>query len=121
MTARPEPAPAVDATPDGFVPVARLADLPAGALLGARTPDGTGVCLALVGGAVCALRDTCSHQAFPLSAGELAPDGSVECAWHGARFDARTGAVRRGPACEPVTPYEVRVVDGMVYVRAPRA
>ena len=125
MTARPD-SPSADASgagaadDDGFVPLARLAEIPPGGLLGARTPDGAAVCLSVVKGAVCALRDVCSHQAFPLSAGDLTADGAVQCAWHGARFDARTGAVRGAPACEPVPAFDVRLVDGMVYVRPSR-
>lgn len=123
MTARPDSSPgdAADTTDDGFVFLAPLAGIPPGGLLGASTPDGAAVCLSVVKGTVCALRDVCSHQAFPLSAGDLTADGTVQCAWHGARFDARTGAVRGGPACEPVPAYDVRVVDGMVYVRPSRA
>ena len=100
-----------------FVAVARLADLPPGTLLGVTLPDGTAVCLANVDGTVRAVHDGCTHQAFTLSSGELV-DGEIECAWHGARFDARTGAACRGPACDPVATYAVRVVDGVVEVGA---
>jgi 3-phenylpropionate/trans-cinnamate dioxygenase ferredoxin subunit len=100
--------------------VARLADVPPGALLAVTTADGERICLVNLGddGAdeVHAVHDGCTHQAFPLSAGELLPDGSIECPWHGARFDCRTGAVCAGPACEPVRVYEVEVADGEVYV-----
>jgi 3-phenylpropionate/trans-cinnamate dioxygenase ferredoxin subunit len=117
MTALPDhPAPSPLAA-DGFVAVARRSDVPPDGLLGVTLPDGTPVCLADIGGALHALHDVCSHQAFPLSAGEIAPDGTVECSWHGARFDPRTGEPCRGPACERVARYEVRVVDGVVYVK----
>ncbi|HEY0972459.1 MAG TPA: non-heme iron oxygenase ferredoxin subunit [Gemmatimonadales bacterium] len=120
MTALPDhPAPSPLAA-SGFVAVARRADVPPGGLLGVTTPDGTPVCLADLDGELHALHDVCSHQAFPLSAGEIAPDGTVECSWHGARFDPRTGMPRRGPACECVRTYEVRVEGEMVYVRTAR-
>jgi nitrite reductase/ring-hydroxylating ferredoxin subunit len=51
-----------------------------------------------------------------MSAGELLPDGSLECAWHGARFDPVTGQPRRGPACEALRVYRVLVLDGIVHV-----
>ena len=35
-------------------------------------------------------------------------DGTIECAWHGARFDRRTGDVRRHPATDPLAVFEVR-------------
>jgi phenylpropionate dioxygenase-like ring-hydroxylating dioxygenase large terminal subunit len=44
-----------------------------------------------------ALRDVCPHRAFPLSAGQC--DGqTVECAYHGWRFDAHTGQCRGIPS-----------------------
>ena len=107
---------AVDA---GFVAVARLDDLPPGTLLGVTLPDGTPVCLANVDGTVRAVHDACTHAAFLLSAGELA-GGAIECAWHGARFDAATGAVCRGPACDAVATYAVRVADGEIAVGSRR-
>ena len=102
--------------PPGFVSVARLTDLPPGTLLGVTTPDGRRICLLNVDGTVSALRDECTHQAFPLSAGELLPDGSVQCAWHGARFDAGSGCVRCGPAVDAVARYGVVVADGLIHV-----
>ena len=44
-----------------------------------------------------ALRDVCPHRAFPLSAGTC--DGqTVECTYHGWRFDAHTGQCREVPS-----------------------
>ena len=112
-------APGTPLAADGFVAAAPLADLPPGALLGVVLPDGRPVCLANVGGTVRAVHDVCTHQAFALSSGELV-DGAVECAWHGARFDAATGRACRGPACDPIATYAVRVEDGTILV-GPRA
>jgi 3-phenylpropionate/trans-cinnamate dioxygenase ferredoxin component len=106
------------ATADGFEPVGRLEELVDGVPIGVVTPGGECVCLVKVRGRVHAVRDGCTHQAFPLSAGDALPDGTIQCAWHGARFDLATGAVRGGPACEPVAVYDVRVEDGTVWVRA---
>jgi 3-phenylpropionate/trans-cinnamate dioxygenase ferredoxin component len=93
------------------MPVAKLSDLGDGEILPITAPDGTPICLARVGDTVCALLDNCSHQNFPLSSGAILPDGSIECAWHGARFDPRTGAVLGLPAVEPVPTYDV-AMDG---------
>jgi nitrite reductase/ring-hydroxylating ferredoxin subunit len=38
---------------------------------------------------------------------------TVTCPLHGAQFDVTTGAVRRGPARDPLTTYRV-TVDGEV-------
>ena len=102
---------------DGFEPVARVADVRDGAPLGVSTPGGARICLVRSGGAIRALADGCTHQEFPLSAGDVLPDGSIQCPWHGARFDCRTGAVLAGPACDPVRVWEVRVEGDAVFVR----
>lgn len=96
--------------------VASLADVPDDGVLGVGLPTGERICLIRWRGVVSAVRDECTHQAMPLSAGEVQPDGTIECAWHGARFDCRTGAVRQGPAEDDVAVYEVRVENGRVIV-----
>jgi len=49
------------------------------------------------GGHAFALRDVCPHRAFPLSLGHF--DGqTVECGYHGWRFEARTGQCREIPS-----------------------
>lgn len=63
-----------------------------------------------------AVRDVCSHQAFPLSEGTLLPGGVIECAWHGARFDCRSGEAVAPPADEPVPRHRVSVRDGEIFV-----
>jgi 3-phenylpropionate/trans-cinnamate dioxygenase ferredoxin subunit len=93
-----------------------LADIPDGGTLSFVLPSGDRVCLIRRGDQVSALRDECTHQAMPLSAGEVLPDGTIECAWHGARFDCVTGAVLRGPAEEGVLAYRVRVEGEVVLV-----
>jgi 3-phenylpropionate/trans-cinnamate dioxygenase ferredoxin component len=99
-----------------FEVVADAEDLPEGALLGVTTAAGAAVCLANVGGRIAAIEDCCTHAEFLLSDGVIHGDGTVECVWHGARFDCRTGAVRKGPAVDPVPTYEVRVEGGKILV-----
>jgi 3-phenylpropionate/trans-cinnamate dioxygenase ferredoxin subunit len=100
---------------DGFVKVARVEDIPADAPLGVETLDGEKICLVSVEGEVYAFQDRCSHRDFPLSNGHLDGD-QIECAWHGARFDVRTGRPLCLPAIKPVRMFEVRVDDGDVFV-----
>ena len=85
--------------------------IPDGGTMAVTLASGERVCLIRRGDNVSALRDQCPHQGMPLSAGEVLPDGTIECAWHGARFDCVTGALRRGPAEEDVQAFAVRV-DG---------
>lgn len=94
-----------------FEHLANVADLPDGALLGVRSAGGFEICLFNYRGTIGAVANECTHAAFPLSDGALREDGTLECTWHGARFDCRTGKVCRGPAEDPVPVFPVRI-DG---------
>ena len=78
----------------------------------------TAVCLVRSGGAVFAVHDECTHEAVPLSEGDVV-DGAIECWRHGSRFDLATGAVLSLPAVKPVAVFAVRVVAGEVLVEVP--
>ena len=99
-----------------FIDVAGLDEVPEMGVLGVDGPDGQPVCLVRFKDQVSAFADECTHQAFPLSAGEVRADGTLECIWHGARFDCLTGAVRREPATDDLTRYRVRVDGGRIFV-----
>jgi nitrite reductase/ring-hydroxylating ferredoxin subunit len=98
-----------------FYAVANAGDLHEDDLLAVTTPHGE-VCLLRYGGEIYAVSNCCTHSEFPISDGILGRDGSLECVWHGARFDCRTGAVRKGPAEDPLPVYEVKVEGGKVLV-----
>ena len=98
--------------------VVHLSNIPDGGTLSIRLPSGEQVCLIRQGDRVSALHDECTHQGMPLSAGEVLPDGTIECPWHGARFDCVTGALRRGPAEEGVRAYDVRLEGESVLVES---
>ena len=69
----------------------------------------------LADGSVRALADRCPHAGAPLSAGALS-GAEVVCAWHGWRFDARTGRCASVSWAEPVPTYPVRIEAGRVLV-----
>jgi 3-phenylpropionate/trans-cinnamate dioxygenase ferredoxin subunit len=97
-----------------WVRAAAESDCPVGELKGVVV-EGVPIVLANVDGTFCALRDRCSHDDYPLSDGEL--DGSeVVCQYHGARFDACSGARKTLPAIRPVQSFPVEIRDGHVYV-----
>jgi 3-phenylpropionate/trans-cinnamate dioxygenase ferredoxin subunit len=99
-----------------FADAAAVVDVADGELLGVTLPNGVEVCLYRRDGEIGALGGVCTHAQFAMADGTLRDDGTVECVWHGARFDCRTGAVRRHPATEPLPVYSVRVEDGRVLV-----
>jgi len=70
-----------------------------------------------VGDEFFAIEDVCSHDGQPLTNGPVV-DCSITCPRHGAKFNLRTGAALCMPAIEPISTFEVRVTDGVVFVRA---
>jgi nitrite reductase/ring-hydroxylating ferredoxin subunit len=93
-----------------------LDSIPDGGTLSVMLASGERVCLIRRGPVVSALHDECTHQGMPLSAGEVLEDGTIECPWHGARFDCVSGAVRRGPAEDDVRAWAVRIEGNDVLV-----
>ena len=60
-----------------------------------------------------AFDDRCTHRGGSLAGGVMIR-GVVQCPWHGSQFDCRTGAVKAGPAKEPVETCRVREREGKV-------
>jgi nitrite reductase/ring-hydroxylating ferredoxin subunit len=98
-----------------LVRVAAVEQVPPGAVVDVEV-DGLRLALVNQDGAVYAVQRDCTHAAGPLTGGELAADCLLQCPWHGAVFDVRTGRVRRGPARKPLHTYRVEVADGAVLV-----
>lgn len=57
-----------------------------------------------------AVQDNCTHMGASLTGGEL-NQFRLECPWHGAQFDIRTGAVLALPAALPLKTFIVEI-DG---------
>ena len=99
---------------DGWVRACRLADLdedqPVHVDIGRRP-----VCLVRACGTVYALHDECTHQAVPLSDGEVT-GGVIECWLHCSRFDLATGRPLSPPATQSAAVFAVRTDNGEVFV-----
>jgi 3-phenylpropionate/trans-cinnamate dioxygenase ferredoxin subunit len=97
-----------------FVPVARVEQIPPGAVKQVFVGK-TAIALCNVGGELFAISDVCTHDDYYLSCGRL--DGyEIECPMHATVFDVRTGAVEIPPAEKPLPTFPCRVVDGEVQV-----
>lgn len=99
-----------------FEQVALVSELAEGRITQRILVTGEAICLVLYKGEISALSDICTHQHFAMSQGDLLHDGTIQCAWHGARFDCRTGEVKQIPASTPLPVYEVRLEEDRVLV-----
>lgn len=79
-------------------------------------------------GAVGALLDRCPHRNVPLSMGQVLGDSTLECPYHGWRFDRRGGCTHIPSLCEEArakdspswraTAFAVREIAGWIWVYA---
>lgn len=99
-----------------WVRVASTADCPNEGCLHATAANGKDVVVIHSQGEYFAMEDRCSHQDFPLSDGEV-EDGVIECIFHGARFDVRTGKALSLPAIKPVRTYPLEVRGDEIFVQ----
>ena len=99
-----------------FEAVASVRDLADGTVLQRVRSSGDAICLVRHNGEISALSDICTHQHFSMSLGDLLEDGTLQCAWHGARYDCRTGEVKQDPAPSPLPVFEVRLQGEQILV-----
>jgi len=98
-----------------WIKVATLEDCPPGSLRSVMVGVDP-VVMANVDGTIYAVMDQCSHEALPLSDGEM--EGSVlVCQYHGARFDVTSGAPRGLPAIKPIKTFSVEIREDGIYIQ----
>jgi nitrite reductase/ring-hydroxylating ferredoxin subunit len=78
--------------------------------------DGRQLLLLRVEGEVHAFENACPHEGNPLADGEVLGD-TLECAYHGWRFDLGTGACLVGD--EPARRYPVEVAGSELRILLP--
>lgn len=69
---------------------------------------GKRIALFNLGGVFYAIDDTCAHEGGPLSEGSVEGE-EVECPWHNARYNIKSGDATAPPAPRGVTKYNVRL------------
>jgi hypothetical protein len=77
--------------------------------------NGVKIALFKVGGKFYALENSCSHAGGPLCGGTL-EGKTIECPWHGSKFDISTGKVVASPAIRPQKTFAVRVAGENIEV-----
>src|SRR5487761_2623627 len=82
--------------------------------------NGDVACVVRCGEVVYAIDDTCSHEDYSLSEGEVdVQECAIECWKHGSLFSLVTGEPLTFPATRPVAVYPVTIDDGIVVVHLP--
>jgi nitrite reductase/ring-hydroxylating ferredoxin subunit len=103
--------------PAGFRSIARAGEIPDGGVKVVRI-DEREIALFRRGAEYHAISNECTHEGGPLGEGIL-EDCVIECPWHGARFDVRTGAVLGMPATAAVRSFAVRIEGDDIQVELP--
>lgn len=91
-----------------FVRIASVDEIPMGSFKAFEVNDESILVVHTADDGYFALINQCSHDAAPISDGKLALD-EVICTRHGARFDVKTGEVRRAPAVVPIETFELKI------------
>lgn len=96
-----------------------------------ETPHGA-LAVGISDGEPFAVSNRCRHLFAPLGKGRV-DDGCIECPWHKARYDVRTGKMTRGPqgafrplagavkattGARALTVYPVQLRDGAIWLTA---
>jgi NADPH-dependent 2,4-dienoyl-CoA reductase/sulfur reductase-like enzyme/nitrite reductase/ring-hydroxylating ferredoxin subunit len=79
---------------------------------------GEAIIVARTGDGLVALGGACSHYSGPLREGLRVGD-TINCPWHHACFDLRTGRALKAPALSPVARWKVEEEGGKVFIREP--
>jgi nitrite reductase/ring-hydroxylating ferredoxin subunit len=100
-----------------LVPVAKVADLPVGSMIGADVGEER-ILIANVGGELFAMRATCNHMGGSLEDGTL--EGNVvTCPLHGSKWDVKSGGLLEFVRPLPPEPtYKVTVKGDEILVEA---
>jgi nitrite reductase/ring-hydroxylating ferredoxin subunit len=73
-----------------------VADLGESGVTVAAGPHGP-LAVGIAGGDPFAVSNRCRHLGASLGQGRVTDDGCLECPWHHARYDVKTGTMTRGP------------------------
>ena len=97
-----------------LVTVGRVEDVPPGRGATVELEGGAELALYHIEGRFYAVENFCPHRGAPLADGNLCGT-SVECDWHGWRFDLSDGRCLNRPG-DRIEAYEVRIEDGWIKI-----
>src|SRR3954462_1430482 len=97
-----------------LITVGRVEDVPLGRGATVELQNGMELALYNVGREFYAIENFCPHKGAPLADGHLSAH-TIECDWHGWRFDLRTGECLTNRSA--LETYEVVIEDGWIKIR----
>jgi nitrite reductase/ring-hydroxylating ferredoxin subunit len=97
----------------GRIKMARLADLPPGAMI-EKQIMARRIAVVNDGGVIRGIQSECAHMRASLVKGGI-QDGILTCSWHGWRYDLRTGECISNPGFR-LKQYEVEIDGGDIFV-----
>jgi 3-phenylpropionate/trans-cinnamate dioxygenase ferredoxin subunit len=97
-----------------FARVLKVADVPPGTKKAIEV-QGKSLLICNANDRLFAISNICSHANEKLECGRMSRTW-IACPLHGARFDLATGRAMNPPATNPITTFEVRVVDEWIEV-----
>ena len=83
-------------TPTREIAIAIVDELSASGVISVQTPYGR-LAVGIADGEPFAVSDRCRHLGASLGRGRVTDEGCLECPWHHARYDVRSGKMVRGP------------------------
>jgi len=98
-----------------FVKVCSITDIKSGNSKKFKVKNNE-IALFNVNGKFYAIGAVCSHAGGPLDEGYVENE-EVECPWHAARFDLKSGHATNPPASNNVSSYEVKIQDNDVLIK----
>jgi 3-phenylpropionate/trans-cinnamate dioxygenase ferredoxin subunit len=102
------------ATPDGFVDVLAVEELPPSSQKSVSYRF-TRILLCNTGADIFAVEDLCPHALQPLAGSEIT-GGTIRCSKHGAQFALATGQPRNGVTAKSLRVYPVRLRNGRIEI-----
>lgn len=101
-------------SPDKWLMVARVEDMPDARAKIIKPKKGEPIAVFRDGDMICAVSNVCRHQGGPLGEGKIV-DGCITCPWHGFQYRPEDG---RSPApyTEKIATYPTKVIAGIAYV-----
>ena len=100
-----------------MITLAHISELPEGTQLRVELEDKE-LLLCHYEGQIYAIDYYCTHDHLGLEGGTF-EDGAIVCPYHGAEFCLKNGAVKAGPAWEPIAVYPVKVEADLIRIIEP--